>query len=457
MRTSRSRGWLSLVVAVSLCAPAVALAQDAESLKRELEAMRQQFDAMKQQYERRMEELGQRLQTLEAQKAAPPGPPAAPPLPPGTVPSGAPSAGGASLMELLQPRQPFALAQPGRVLLFDIGLAGDFVANFTSNEAERNQTGTFGGRENRLLLRHVDFGFFGRVDPYASAVVLFAAAEEAPEDGEREAEIGVTLEEANVSLLTLPLGTVLRLGMMRPRFGTLNLVHEEDLPQVDRPDVLRRFFGDEQLVAEKGVEPFWVLPTPFYQELAVGVFNGDNEAAFGRGSIRDPLVTGRLRNFFELGERGGGLQIDLSGATGVIEEDRRNTLGGLGVKYKWSPLVGYPFPVLTLGGEAIYGNRTERRSEEEVRFESWGYYLYGQYDWTRRWAAGIRYDWSEFPTRARAETSAISPYLQFKASEFLRFRVQYKHTDGYRNVLPDADEVFLQGTFILGAHPTERF
>ena len=75
------------------------------------------------------------------------------------------------------------------------------------------------------------------------------------------------------------------------------------------------------------------------------------ELAFGRGSIRDPLVTSRLRNFFELGENGGALQVDITGATGVTDQDRRNNIAGLGLKYKWFPLVGYPFPVITLAGD----------------------------------------------------------------------------------------------------------
>jgi hypothetical protein len=51
----------------------------------------------------------------------------------------------------------------------------------------------------------------------------------------------------------------------------------------------------------------------------------------------------------------------------------------------------------------------------------------------------------------------VSPYLQFKPSEFLRFRVQYKHTEGTGSVDRSVNEVLLQGSFILGAHPTERF
>src|SRR5205823_9801196 len=169
--------------------------------------------------------------------------------------------------------------------------------------------------------------------------------------------IAVSLEEANATLLALPLGTTARFGLMQPRFGTLNVVHMDDLPQVDRPNVLTRFFGEEELNLEKGLEAGLILPTPFYEELSLGVFDGDNEVAFGRGSLRDPLVLGRLRSFFEL-EEWGGLQVDLSGGTGSTAENRRNTLAGVGLKYKWASLVGYGFPVVTLASEALYSYRT---------------------------------------------------------------------------------------------------
>jgi hypothetical protein len=116
---------------------------------------------------------------------------------------------------------------------------------------------------------------------------------------------------------------------MRPRFGTLNMVHQDDLPQIDRPNVLSRFFGEEQLEGEKGVEAFWVLPLPIYNELSIGVFNGDNEVAFGRGTLRDPLVIGRWRTFLEFEEHGG-LQIEVSAASGTATDAHRNTVLGLG-------------------------------------------------------------------------------------------------------------------------------
>ena len=454
MRT-RARLWsvlsLSLLWLTPWWSAAPARAQDTEALRRELGEVRRQLDAVRERYEQRLRELSGRLEQLESQRrAATAATGSTAPLPATAAAQAAP-AREPTLGEILTPRQPFALAQPGRTLLFDIGVSGDFVADFTSQTRERRGDGTFAGRENRFFPREIELGLFGRVDPYASAVVRLSAGEES------DRSVTVKVDEANMTLLSLPLGTTARLGMMRPRFGTLNVVHQDDLPQVDRPNVLTRFFGEEQLDGEKGAEAFWVLPLAIYNELSLGVFDGDNETAFGRGSLRDPLVVGRWRTFFELEEKGG-LQIDLSAASGLTDDGHRNTVTGLGAKYKWAA-PGSGFPLFTIAGEALYGIRTV--ADDSVASglrhpHRWGGYLYTQYDVTRRWALGLRGDWTELPVD-RGREWAISPYLQFKPSEFLRFRAQYKRTEGWGAAERMANEFFLQGTFILGAHPTERF
>ena len=106
---------------------------------------------------------------------------------------------------------------------------------------------------------------------------MFEAGEE-----DRAGEISVNLAEAYLELMTLPFSTQIKMGQMRNRFGLTNVLHEHDLPYIDRPDVLKQFFGPEGLV-EKGFEATWVAPLPFFLEVLVGVFNGDNEDAFGRG------------------------------------------------------------------------------------------------------------------------------------------------------------------------------
>jgi len=456
MRTHERRPLALLVVLSFSILAGPAHAQDADALRRELEALRQQFASVTESYAQRLKALGDRLQQLEGRDApAAPAPvPSAPP-PTTTMTATAPAADAPTLADLARPRQPFALAQPGRVLLFDIGVSGDFVTDFTSPTRERRHDGTFAGRENRLFPREVQLGFFGRIDPYASAVVRVSAGEEPTQGASSSRELSVRLDEANATLLTLPLGTTARFGLMRPRFGTLNTVHQDDLPQVDRPNVLARFFGEEELDGERGIEAFWVLPFPTYHELSLGVFDGDNETAFGRGSLRDPLLIGRWRTFLELQELGG-LQVDVSAATGTTADRHRNTVIGVGGKYKWIG-AGSGFPVLTLAAEGLGGFREmDSDSGGNARAERWGAYAYAQYDVNRRWAAGLRGDWTELPVE-RGREWALSPYVQFKPSEFLRFRLQYKHTEGRGAVERSAEELFLQGSFILGAHPTERF
>jgi len=216
MRTHERRS-LSLLVVLSLSIlPGPAHAQDADALRRELEALRQQLATATASYEQRLKALGDRLQQLEG-RAAPAAPAPVPPLAPPTttMTATAPAADAPTLADLARPRQPFGLAQPGRVLLFDIGVSGDFVTDFTSPTRERRHDGTFAGRENRLFPREVELGLFGRVDPYASAVVRISAGEEPSEGASSSREVIVRLDEANATLLDLPLGTTARFGLSR--------------------------------------------------------------------------------------------------------------------------------------------------------------------------------------------------------------------------------------------------
>src|SRR2546425_271128 len=360
-----------LMCFVGLLAPP-ATAQEAEALKKEIEQLRKQ-----------LESVTERLRRLEAQPApvtprlAPPpvpsptGPPAmAPPQPPG-----------ASLTELARPRQPFSLYQQRGAgqLLFDIGIAGDFVGNITQSNVEKAQGGTFAGQENRFFPREVELSLFGQVDPYAYAEVRIETGEEA-----RGQELGVKLAEASVTLLTLPLGT-------------------------------QAEFGDENAV-----------------------------------------------------------QLGMSVASGETTEKQRDTLLGWEGRYKYRP-DGWLHPLVTVTGEAIYSLRRvlveadtdgdgiiDRITKREK--DRFGWYAGAEVQPFRRWAAGVRYDWSEFPANPGKERS-VEPYVTFWPSEFLRFRLAYKNTDRTHRESADAndgsakkvDEVLFQGTFILGAHPAHPF
>jgi type II secretory pathway pseudopilin PulG len=446
-----------VVVAILVGLPAWAVAQDAEALRREIEQMRQQMQNAQREYQKALDVLTERLQRLESRPQQAATAPIVVQAPPGPAPP--------SLTDLARPRQPFGLygeRRQGQFLL-DIGVVADFVGNITQRNVEKAQGGTFFGRENRFFPREIELNLFGQIDPYARGEVRIEAAEEF-EEGARELHVG--LAEANLTLLTLPYGTQAKLGLMRNRFGLLNERHREALPQTDQPNVLTRFLGEEGL-NESGAEVTWVAPLPFYLEALAGVFNGDNEDAFGRGSLKAPLVTGRLRTFFELGDAHA-LQLGVSGASGETPDRRRSTLAGADLKYKLTP-EGWRHALLTVAGEALYSNRRvdvfdDAGAGEDRTRKRFGWYAYAEVQPWRRWMGGVRYDWTQFPVDPGREW-AVEPYLAFLPSEFLRFRLAYKHTDRSHRVMgPDDrgsarvfDEILFQATFFLGAHPAHPF
>jgi len=453
----------ALTVVALLLVATPALAQDASALRREIEQLRQQLQG-----------LTERLQRLEAQPAPPPAaPPPAQPAPAAQAPSN-PSTqmSPVSPTELARPRQPFSLYQQRGAgqLLFDIGIAGDFVGNLTQKNVEKAGGGTFAGRENRFFPREIEVALFGQIDPYARGELRIESGEEAAGD-----EMTVHLAEATLTLMTLPYGTQVKLGQMRNRFGWSNAVHEHDLPWVDRPDVYRVFLGEEGLV-EKGAEATWVPDfLPFYLQVLGGVFNGDNESAFGRGRINHPLATGRVMAFFDLTDTMA-LQVGASLANGETAERLRSTLLGYDLKFKYRP-EGWLHPLLTLASEGIY---SIRRVERGLDFDGdgifdafqkqtkhrFGWYASAELQPWRRWSLGARYDATQYPV-APGWQWAVEPYVSFYPSEFLRFRLAYKHTDKSHRDVSDllgnggssrlVDELLFQATFILGAHPAHPF
>ena len=329
-----------LVLGLGLVA-SPALAQEAEALRQELEQLKQQLQLMQQQYQKTIQDMTDRLQRLEAQPAVPPPSPAAgAPAPPAPVATGAPAtaprpSSQLSALDLARPREPFALYERrghGQ-LLFDMGVTGDFAGSLTSKRVEQARVGSLQGEENRVFPREIEVSFFGQIDPYARAEVRVEAGDELEEDGTRS--LGVELAEANLTLMAIPWGFQPKGGRMRLRWGYLNEFHQHDRPFIDNPNVYVRFFGEEGLV-ENGAEIAWVAPTPLYLQAIAGIFDGDNDVAFGGGTLRDPLVTGRLRTFFEPTDTLA-IQFGVSAMTGLTTEDKHASYGGIDAKFKYTP------------------------------------------------------------------------------------------------------------------------
>ena len=110
-------------------------------------------------------------------------------------------------------------------------------------------------------------------------------------------------------------------------------------------------------------------------------------------------------------------------------------------------------------GVDVDGDGSPDLFQKQTR-NSFGWYGWGELQPWRRWAFGVRYDSTQFPD-APGYQWAVEPYVTFYPSEFLRFRVGYKHTDR-SHPFDDAsnggsarlvEELIFQATCILGAYP----
>lgn len=105
------------------------------------------------------------------------------------------------------------------------------------------------------------------------------------------------------------------------------------------------------------------------------------------------------------------------------------------------------------------GVRTEliwsRRAESAQVRRAFAFYASADYQFARRWTAGLRCDWSERANDPDVNGKRGSAVLTFRPSEFSQVRAQYRRTQ--LGGLSAADELVLQLLFTLSAHGAHPF
>lgn len=324
----------------------------------------------------------------------------------------------------------------------DISAIGDVLFHAGKNEQ--------GERENQFQFRELELAVGAVVDPYGRAD-FFVGIEE--EDDEWKAN----LEEGYFTFDTLPYDLKARAGKFYSAFGRANTLHTHALPWVDRPTVIRNYFGEEGM-SEAGAELSWLVPNPWnaYMDLTFQVQNNDNEASFGTTEGDDVIYVTHLKNFFEI-DRDSGLDIGGSFATGsnaAAGGEHRTCLEGLDVTYKWRPAQEGLYRSLTWMNELLLSQK--ELSEDTV--DSYGWYSSLEYQFDRRWSLFGRYDYAQFPDDKDSYEQAYSPGLTFRQSEYCFWRLQFKHTDGRGDwATSSRDEVFIQLNFGIGPHRAHAY
>jgi hypothetical protein len=365
--------------------------------------------------------------------------------------------------EDLSPYQTVVQPIAPNILNPSITVIGDLLYRYDSRAV-----GEEGERvDNTVNLREVEFDFRAAVDPYANAVVIFAIASEVP--GEFEAEI----EEAYVTigrlplpfLDTPPLSLQFKLGRFRTNVGLVNRLHLHDLPWVNRPLVMQELFGNE---GYRGTGASMRLLLPWFDDEGAVEFSAQVLAGggipVGETEARFPSAVGNLRLVQLIA---GAHELNLAGIFLFARTDPDGNLNDFNYAadalYKWQPKSGSDTSSFLLGGEAFFSHRQfvaepddPNAPPDTVLNDPIGYFAYAQVQLSRRTYLGARWDDTAALTDASLRARAVSGYLTWYASEFLRFRFGYEH--GFGNAeLAERNTAFAQLDFVFGSHPPEPY
>ena len=434
MRASLVRPMIlvALFVAATSSDSARAQTQDPQAIREEVDRLRQEFEALRQQYADRLGALETKLAALEGAAAAPPiaQPPTTPPQfiePVAPVPTGAAGAGG--------PQGSLPVYGNVNVLskIFnpDVAVIGNFLGAAGKNPVESLPA---------LEMREIETSLQAIVDPYARADFFFALSPE-----------GIDVEEGYITFPTLPGGLLMKAGKLRSAFGKVNTMHAHLLPWTDRPLLTRNLLGGDEGISDAGVSFARLVPNPWMFLEATGeVYRGESEL-FRSYRPQDLTYVGHVRGYQDMTESSN-LELGASLAYGHNDAGASATtrIVGLDGTFRYRPLRRAIYQRLLVRTELAWNRRSELGGAN-----AFGTYVAADYQFARRWYAGVRCDYAARATEPGLKDNGTSWLLTYWPSEFSQIRSQYRRTNYAEG--QTANEFLLQILFSIGAHGAHPF
>ncbi len=326
-------------------------------------------------------------------------------------------------------------------------------------------------------LSDAELGFQSPIDPYARFDMLLHYNSGLLEnsyghnhDDGHEHSSGFDVEEALITLTSLPGRFQASFGRMRSRIGIVNVMHLHDFNFAEYPEIISRYWGEEGLSVD-GTRVSWLAPLPFWAEVVI-------EGKKQNSEEESDFATGGINVFFPFGDEAGltltgfGYFDKQNGDNPMIEvhehseesvHDRyvelseligeRNTEFngyGAGFRYKWQPVENALYRHLIVQSE-IMGKKLLYNAYK-------GFYIFSEYKYARRWTFGGMVQRTEYPLfdddlLYKETSSGISAALSFFPSDFQRVRFQFdrKKAELTNNIFS------IQWTFIIGPHKPHSY
>ncbi|MEK6543101.1 MAG: hypothetical protein AABZ44_01520 [Elusimicrobiota bacterium] len=292
------------------------------------------------------------------------------------------------------------------------------------------------------------------VDPYSRADVFIAF----------DPDAGADVEEAYLTWFRLPLGLGLKAGRFKAGFGRFNRTHTPETSFADRPLAHERYFGAEGL-ASAGAALSWHIPNPWlFIDLSGEVMSIPEAAevpAFDKARTSDPLYVSRLGSYADISEAtnlswGFNYAHGTNGQNFDAINNASSTLNsqlyGLDLTLRWKD------PKRAIYGSLLWQNElfwSAKETSPAQTSKGIGFLSHLEYQFARRWRAGIRSDLVKYPAGSVIERERGGlAYLSFTPSEFSLVSLQGKQVT---SVLGTENLGFLKVTFNIGPHGAHPF
>ena len=353
----------------------------------------------------------------------------------------------------------------------DISLIGQPLIRWTdaAGDASRKRP-VFDAGETEIV-------FDAALNPYARGFATLTFA-----DGQAGAE------EVYFTLLRgLPAGLALKGGKYRAGFGKLNAIHPHAYPFAERPGVLAAYLPGEEAFNETGLQLSARIPAPGDIALTASVdaLQGDTFRITREPSLalNDPLeldpengdlaleprtaVLGRLSAFVPVNERSG-VEIGISGTQGTnnVAVATRTTVFGADVKAKlWTGDDSF----LLLQGEVLKLDREDAGWDNaegvytKTRVKPLGGYAFADYNWAKRYDAGVSYERFQQPSLDKPWDAAFGAFAGlWLMEETTAFRLEYHRfmpatPEGAATSLDPIQSLRLRVIFSMGPHKAHQF
>ena len=196
--------------------------------------------------------------------------------------------------------------------------------------------------------------------------------------------------------------------------------------------------------------------------MRVEITNGENKHLLAGENSDDPAVIGRLTLPFDVGDAGF-LQVGLNALSGYndAEGEYLTHAYALDLLFRWRPPSEGLYRSIVAQLEFYYADKERPTTAETTHPE--GGFCFVQFQVGRRWFVGARVEFGESVEDDRASFWGAAVYLSYYTTHFLRMRVGVEHYEDFRDASGGTrfegkrNSVFVQVTFIFGAHPPHPY